>query len=144
VAYSGRSLAASEGGDRRRQRIQGLLPPGCTFADYRIEAVVGWGGMGTVYRARQVVPNRPIALKLIGQELAPDPVARARFLREIELLAALRDAPALAASWQRFLDSSGLRGRRGNCAAGEQFGVAGFRAAFSGSPGARPESWPAT
>ena len=32
-----------------------------------------------------------------------------------------KDAPALAASWQRFLDSSGLRGRRGNCAAGEQF-----------------------
>jgi len=46
--------------------MQGLLPPGSTFAGYRIEAVIGWGGMGTVYRARQLVPNRLIALKLIG------------------------------------------------------------------------------
>ena len=69
--------------------MQPLLPLGSTFAGFRVEAVVGWGGMGTVYRAHQLVPNRNVALKLISRDLAPDPVAQARFLREIELLAAL-------------------------------------------------------
>jgi predicted Ser/Thr protein kinase len=53
---------------------------------YRIEAQIGEGGMGRVYRARESHPPREVALKLMrGLERT----ARQRFRREAELLAAL-------------------------------------------------------
>ena len=51
---------------------------GSVFAGYRIESVAGEGGMGRVYRATQMVLNRPVALKLIVPELAGDSDFRAR------------------------------------------------------------------
>ncbi len=67
----------------------GALAPGGTFAGYRIEALVGRGGMGVVYRATDLSLERPVALKLITPELARDAHFRARFLREPRLAAAL-------------------------------------------------------
>ncbi len=67
----------------------GALAPGGTFAGYRIEALVGRGGMGVVYRATDLSLERPVALKLITPELARDARFRARFLREPRLAAAL-------------------------------------------------------
>ena len=46
------------------------LDPGTTFAGYRIESVIGRGGMGVVYRATDLSLERPVALKLIAPELA--------------------------------------------------------------------------
>jgi ABC-type branched-subunit amino acid transport system substrate-binding protein/streptogramin lyase len=68
-----------------------LLGPleGSTFAGYRIDSLVGRGGMGVVYRARDLALDRPLALKLIAPELAQDERFRARFLRESRLAAAL-------------------------------------------------------
>ena len=66
-----------------------LLPIGSVFAGHRIEAVIGRGGMGVVYRARQLAPERQVALKVVAPELAADPAIRARFLAETELLAAV-------------------------------------------------------
>jgi DNA-binding beta-propeller fold protein YncE/ABC-type branched-subunit amino acid transport system substrate-binding protein len=62
---------------------------GATFAGYRIEAEIGRGGMGVVYRALDVSLERPIALKLIAPELANDEGFRKRFLRESRLAASL-------------------------------------------------------
>ena len=62
---------------------------GTTFAGYRIEAEVGRGGMGVVYRALDTRLDRPVALKLIAPELAEDPGFRERFLRESRLAAAI-------------------------------------------------------
>jgi len=62
---------------------------GTRFADYRIEAEVGRGGMGVVYRAIDTRLDRPVALKLIAPELAEDPRFRERFLRESRLAAAI-------------------------------------------------------
>jgi len=68
-----------------------LLGPleGSTFAGYRIDSLVGRGGMGVVYRARDLALDRPVALKLIAPELAQDERFRTRFLRESRLAAAL-------------------------------------------------------
>lgn len=49
---------------------------------YRIEALLGEGGMATVYRARQTLQDRPVAIKLFRKELARDPKLRERFRRE--------------------------------------------------------------
>jgi predicted Ser/Thr protein kinase len=58
---------------------------------YRLEAVAGRGGMGIVYRARQLRLDRVVALKVIAPELSRDDAFRARFQREARLLAAVDD-----------------------------------------------------
>ena len=65
------------------------LSPGSTFAGYRVESLVGRGGMGVVYRAMDLSLHRPVALKLIAPELAENQRFRARFLREPRLAASL-------------------------------------------------------
>jgi serine/threonine-protein kinase len=57
---------------------------------YDVEAVVGRGGMGIVYRARHRRLNRPVALKMILAGAYASPQDRARFQREAEAVAALR------------------------------------------------------
>jgi len=65
------------------------LASGAMFAGYRIESVVGRGGMGVVYRATDLSLERPVALKLVAPELAEDDQFRRRFLKEPKLAAAL-------------------------------------------------------
>ena len=66
-----------------------LLSPGSILADFRIEDVVGRGGMGVVYRAVQLSLGRPVALKLIAPHLADDEGFRERFFRESRLAASI-------------------------------------------------------
>ena len=65
------------------------LAPGTQFAGYRIEDVVGRGGMGVVYRAVDTTLDRTVALKLIAPQLTADPLAVARFKSEAKLAASL-------------------------------------------------------
>ena len=53
------------------------LQPGTTFADHRIEAELGRGGMGVVYRARHLLLDLPRALKVLAEPLAEDERFRA-------------------------------------------------------------------
>jgi serine/threonine-protein kinase len=62
---------------------------GSEFLGYRIEALVGRGGMGVVYRAYDLRLKRNVALKLVAPEYASDQRFRERFLTETELAAAL-------------------------------------------------------
>ena len=66
-----------------------VLSQGTEFAGYRIEGVVGQGGMGVVYRATHIRLNRPVALKVIASDLAGEADFRARFERESELAASI-------------------------------------------------------
>jgi serine/threonine-protein kinase len=66
-----------------------MLPPGSTIAGCEIETVVGSGGMGVLYRARQLKLNRPVALKLVEPDVASEPLVRERLRREARTVAAL-------------------------------------------------------
>jgi len=66
-----------------------VLAPGSTIAGYEVEAVVGSGGIGVLYRARQMRLDRPVALKLVEAEVAEDPVVREQLRREARTVAAL-------------------------------------------------------
>ena len=62
---------------------------GSEFAGYRVEAFIGRGGMGAVYRAVEEGLGRKVALKVIATELAGDGRFRERFLRESRIAASL-------------------------------------------------------
>ena len=62
---------------------------GTELAGYRLEALIGHGGMGVVYRAHDLALDRDVALKLLAPHLADDVSFRERFLRESRLAASL-------------------------------------------------------
>ena len=57
---------------------------------FRIDERIGAGGMGVVYRARQLNVDRDVALKLLKPERVKDEAAAAAFLREAKTISALR------------------------------------------------------
>ena len=66
-----------------------MLSPGNTFAGYEVESVVGAGGLGILYRARQLRLDRAVALKLVEPDVARHPVVRERLRREARAVASL-------------------------------------------------------
>ena len=70
-------------------KATGDMPAGSVFAGHLIEAVAGRGGMGVVYRARQLSLERTVALKVIAPALTQDPAIRRRFLRESRVAASI-------------------------------------------------------
>ena len=62
---------------------------GSRLGVYQLEALLGIGGMGTVYRARDTRLGREVALKILPHEFTADPDRLVRFGREARILAAL-------------------------------------------------------
>ena len=82
-------------------KLQGLLLQGvlarsadpryaAELGPYKIIECVGWGGMGIVFKAYEESLDRLVALKILRPELAGDPKALQRFIREAKTAAALR------------------------------------------------------
>ncbi len=65
---------------------------GQVISSYRIEALLGSGGMGQVYRGTHVHLRRSVAIKIMRAELAGDPTFQERFLREARTAASLNHA----------------------------------------------------
>src|SRR5262249_9125726 len=65
------------------------LIPGSDFGDWRIDRVIGRGGMGVVYQGTDKRLNRRVAIKLIADDRAGDGAFRDRFEREAQLTAAI-------------------------------------------------------
>ena len=65
------------------------LAAGTRLGSFRIAALVGAGGMGEVYRARDTRLDRDVAIKVLPEAFAADPGRLARFEREAKVLASL-------------------------------------------------------
>lgn len=83
------------------------IGPGTIVRGYRIERVLGSGGMGTVYLARHPELPRWDALKVLSPQYSRDPEYRARFEREANLAAAL-DHPNIVSIYNRGEDNDQL------------------------------------
>jgi eukaryotic-like serine/threonine-protein kinase len=65
------------------------LPVGTILGTYEVVGLLGAGGMGEVYRARDVTLDRDVALKIVNHEFCAHPDSRARLRREARAQAAL-------------------------------------------------------
>src|ERR1700722_19965733 len=72
------------------------LNVGDKLGHYEVLSLLGKGGMGEVYRARDAKLKRDVALKVLPEAFARDPERLARFQREAEVLASLNH-PNIAA-----------------------------------------------
>ncbi len=66
-----------------------MVKPGTSIGVYEVVSLLGSGGMGEVYRARDERLKRDVALKILPEFFAGDPERLARFQREAQVLAAL-------------------------------------------------------
>ena len=83
------------------------LPGGSRLGAYELISIIGAGGMGVVYRARDTRLKRDVALKILPESFASDQDRVARFQREAEVLASLNH-PNIAAIYG-LEDSDGIR-----------------------------------
>jgi serine/threonine protein kinase len=72
------------------------LTPGTRLGSYEIAALLGAGGMGAVYRARDTKLGRDVAIKILSDGFIHDASRLARFQREAQILASLNH-PHIAA-----------------------------------------------
>jgi eukaryotic-like serine/threonine-protein kinase len=72
------------------------LSPGSRLGPYEIVTLLGSGGMGEVYRARDTRLDRTVAIKVLPEALAADPQFRTRFDREARTISQL-DHPHICA-----------------------------------------------
>ncbi len=73
------------------------IGPGVTLGGFRINQLIGEGGMGQVYLALQLSLDRPVALKILPEAVAVDPAKAQRFINEVHMLARLEHAHIVTA-----------------------------------------------
>ena len=89
------------------------LTHGMRLGAYEIVALVGAGGMGEVYRARDTRLDRTVAIKVLAASLAADPQLRERFEREARAISSLNH-PHICTLYRRRrrTEPRGIRRRR--------------------------------
>ena len=65
------------------------IAPGAVLGECLLEELIGEGGMGVVYRGVQLKLDRPVAVKVMSNELAHDPAFRSQFERECKIAASI-------------------------------------------------------
>jgi len=93
---TGPEMSERHGDPERRDSRAAFTPPAPNelaphFPQLDRFELIGQGGMGVVYRARQTKIDRPVALKVLPREMACDPAFAERFTREARALARLND-----------------------------------------------------
>ena len=89
--------------DRRRDTAPGqhfALPVGTRPLCAYVQSLLGWGGMGEVYRARDFKLGRDVAIKILPAAFAADPDRLGRFSAKRRMLASLNH-PHIARSTVR-------------------------------------------
>ena len=81
------TVSPSSGGAKPRVEPPAELP---RIPGYDVQALLGYGGMGIVYKARDLRLNRPVAIKMLLAGAYARPEERERFFREAEAAAGLR------------------------------------------------------
>jgi hypothetical protein len=84
-----------------------MLATGATIAGYRIDGVLGMGGMAVVYEATQLSLRRTVALKVLASHLSTDETFAERFRREAMLQAAL-EHPSIVTVFEAGESEDGL------------------------------------
>jgi len=90
----------------------GFVPPSPAelaphFPDFEILELIGRGGMGAIYKARQPALDRIVALKILPSEVSHDPVFVDRFMREAKALARLNH-PNIVTLYDVGVSNSGI------------------------------------
>ena len=67
-----------------------MLTAGTKLGPYVVQSLLGVGGVGEVYKARDTRLNRTVAVKVLPQSLSADPFLRQRFEREARAISALQ------------------------------------------------------
>ena len=93
--------------DYEDQRERAMAPPGpasdrylgCTIDNrYKVEGIVGEGGMGVVYQCRHKIIDKRVALKILRADLARDTEVTERFLMEAKAASAIQDEHIISIS----------------------------------------------
>jgi serine/threonine-protein kinase len=79
----------------QEQASGSTLAEGTCLGKYQVVRLIGEGGMGAVYEGVHVAIGKKVAIKIMRPELAADPDARARFLREAQLTSRVRHPHAV-------------------------------------------------
>ena len=82
------------------------VSPGARLSNYRVDRLLGSGGMGSVYLARDLVLDRPVAIKFISPDKAADDSSRRRLIREARAAAAL-DHPNICGVHEVIVETDG-------------------------------------
>jgi eukaryotic-like serine/threonine-protein kinase len=117
-----------------------MLTIGSQIGVFRIDSLLGVGGMGEVYRARDTKLNRDVAIKILPPAFANDPDRLARFKREAQVLASLNH-PNIAAIYG-FEDSGSVHALVLELVDGPTLAelLEGFRPSALGSGPDKPQS----
>src|SRR5262245_3338532 len=89
IPYNNGHLAAADAASTPPGERILTLKPGQTLSHYRIDRLIGQGGMGAVFLAEDLKLHRKVALKVLPEEMATNADRLARFEREAQAVAAL-------------------------------------------------------